>query len=347
MAILSILAAIIAPVFVKSVDQSTSIQEGSELTAISNALVLQIVRSNNIPGETTWSTALTNWVPHTASQILTNSRYNARLFFYDQGGWLNGKVPWTNTAVGAGSTAPTSARIAIVSSIGPALPFTNGALPTVSFDSIWNASKGAVPSYLASLRWGGAPDDLTIQRVSLDQMFHHLILTTRDHSTAAGYTINSTALSDRITVLDTASGLDSYYLDGTTVNLWDSSNLTNSFILTRDLSLTFDGGMWQAQLTGAGQKNSVLATNFAYQASLFIQTAKVPGAHQGADTEGLLSAFYSFLYGYTIWGNECPHFQSPASSPGQQTDYLLLNALGANNGIIDSTASSSGGGLLK
>src|SRR5262249_55901518 len=145
----------------------------------------------------------------------------------------------------------------------------------------------------------------------------------------------------------TARGLDSYYLEGSTVRLWDGSNPTNGFILTRDLSFTFDGGMWQAQLTGASQKNSVLATNFGYQASLFIKTALVPGSHQGSDTQGLLSAFYSFMYGYTIWANECPHFISTASSQGQQTDYWFLDKLGANNGIIDSTAGSTGGGLLK
>jgi hypothetical protein len=278
---------------------------------------------------------------------LTNARNNPRLFFYDQGGWLNGNVPWTNTSVGAGSTAPSSARIAIVASIGRALPYNNGPLSTANFNSIWNVPKGAVPGYLTGLNWGGTADDLVIQRVLLDSMFHHLVLTTRDNSTAAGYTINSTAVSDRGTVPNTASGLDSYYLDGTSVGLWDGSNLTNSFVLTRDLSFTFDGGMWQAQLTGASQKNSTLATNFAYQASLFIKTAQVPGSHQGADTQGLLSGFYSFMYGYTIWANECPHFISPASSPGQQTDYQLLNALGANNAIIDSTAGSSGGGILK
>ena len=345
---MAILVAASAPVFVKRVDSGFASQEAREMIGVSNALVLQIVRDKIIPSEATWSTAVTDWLSRPASQVLTNARNNPRLFLYDQGGWLNGNVPWTNTSIGVGSKAPSSARIVIVASIGRALPYNNGALATASFNSIWNVPQGAVPGYFTNLNWRGTADDLLIQRVSLDKMFHHLVLTTRDNSTAAGCLINSTNVSDRVTVPNTASGLDSYYLEGTTVGLWDGKNLTNSFILTRDLSFTFDGGMWQAQLTGASQKNSVLATNFAYQASLFIKTALVPGSHQGSDTQGLLSAFYSFMYGYTVWANECPnHFVSTASSQGQETDYQFLNVLGANNGIIDATAGSKAGGLLK
>jgi hypothetical protein len=345
LALLAILAVATAPVLIKKVDRDVWTKEVSELNTISNALALHALRSNSIPSGTTWSSVVTNWLTRSSSGVLTNSRNNRRLFLYDQSGWLNSVVPWTQSSSGAGLTGPSSARVVLLSTIGTPLPNTNGPLATANFNSIWNVSEGVVPTYLANLSWQGRADDLVIQRVSLDQMFHHLILTTRDSAGNAGYSINSR--SSHSTVPNTPTGMDSYYLDGTTVGLWDGLTLTNSFILTRDLSFTYEGGMWQAQLTGGGQDNSILATNFAYQASLFVLAANVPGSHQGSDTQGLLSAFYSFMYGYTIWANECPHFQSPASSPGQQTDYQLLNALGANNGIIDSTAGSTGGGLLK
>jgi hypothetical protein len=104
--------------------------------------------------------------------------------------------------------------------------------------------------------------------------------------------------------------------------------------------------MWQAQLTGASKNNSTIATNFATQAAIFIKTQTPPNATKGTSAQSVLSAFYGFMYGYSVWANECPHFQSPASGGGvQQADYQFLNFLGANNGLIDSTAGPTG--LLK
>jgi hypothetical protein len=102
--------------------------------------------------------------------------------------------------------------------------------------------------------------------------------------------------------------------------------------------------MWQANLTGASKDNSSTATNFAAQAAQFLKAGD-SGIKNGASAQGVLSGFYTFMYAYTIWANECPHFQFTASAQMQQTDYLLLNALAANNGIIDTAAGA--GGLLK
>src|SRR5262249_30269803 len=133
-------------------------------------------------------------------------------------------------------------------------------------------------------------------------------------------------------------------LDGTAVSLWSGSTLTNTFILSRDISFTFDQGMWQANLTGASKDNSSTATNFAYQASRFL-AAGDSGVKNGASAQGVLSGMYTFMYAYTIWANECPHFQFSASSQMQQTDFVLLDALAANGGIIDAAAGQNG--LLK
>ena len=313
------------------------------MNAISNGLALQVLRTYSIPTYTNWGQTVSSWTMRPISQILTNNRGYARLFFYDQGSWLNGNLPFSQGQAGTAAGVPASARIAIVSTIARALPYANGALSTANFNSLWNVVPGAVPAYLAG--WSGNGNDLVIQRFSVDPLFHHLILTTRDSSTAAGYSINS--VSTYSAVPNGAAGTNTYFLDGTTVGLWVNGTLTNRFVLTRDTSFTFEAGTWRDQLTGSGTDNSETAQSFSIQAAMFAQ-AGIPGGHQGADTQGALSSFYDFMLAYTIWANKCPHFQFIGNGT-QDADYQILNTLGAGGtaGIINGATGSSGGGLLQ
>jgi type II secretory pathway pseudopilin PulG len=346
LAVIAVFAAALIPVAVRRTDKAVLAKEVAYLGSISNALVLQLQRSNSIPNETSWTSVLANWTMRSSFQLATNDRKFARLFFYDGSGWLQGNVPFTQTSSGI-ATVPTNLRIAIVSTIAKALPNVNGSLSAANFNSIWNDLPYKTPSYLTAQGWTGNSYDLAIQRVTLDALFHHLILINRDASTLPAFSINSTNSAATVSVPNNATGRNSYYMDGTVVGLWVGNVLTNRFVLTGDISFAFDGGMWKAQLTGGGQDNNSIATNFSAQASLFIATANVPGGHQGSDTQGVMSAFYNFMYAYTIWANECPHFQSSASAQNQQVDYQILSSLGNNNQIIDSTTGSTGGGLLK
>jgi hypothetical protein len=343
LAVLTIVARMVVPKVFKTLDRAAWTKEVNDLTAISNAFVLQILRSNAIPNQASWGGAVANWTARPVSQILTNDRRYARVFFYDQGGWLNGNLPYVQGTAGTGSGIPASARIVIVSTIAIPLTNTSGALSAANFNSIWNSTQGTIPSYLTG--WKGNGYDLVIQRIPVDPLFHHLILSTRDPSVAAGYSINSTA--SYAAVPTGAGGTNTYYLDGTTVGLWVNGTLTNRFLLTSDMSFTFEAGAWGFQPTGSGTDNSGTAQDFAIQAARFV-SAGAPPAHQGADTQGVLSSFYNFMYAYAIWANSCPHFQFTGNNETADANYQMLDALGQNNGggnigIIDGAS----GGLVK
>jgi hypothetical protein len=145
------------------------------------------------------------------------------------------------------------------------------------------------------------------------------------------------------------AGTNTYYLDGTVVGLWVGSTLTNRFVLSRDTSFTFEGGQWGTGPTGSGSDGSVIAQSFVSLAQTFISTAQIPGGHQGADTQGALSAFYTFMNAYTIWANECPHFQYNGNNAQASVDWGILDSLGKNGsgGIINGSTGTGGGGLLK
>ena len=87
LAIITIIAALVVPKVFKRLDRGAWSKEVNDMSAISNALTLQILRDYSIPTDTNWGRAVANWTIRSASQVLTNNRGYARLFFYDQGGW--------------------------------------------------------------------------------------------------------------------------------------------------------------------------------------------------------------------------------------------------------------------
>jgi len=349
MAVLAILASAMAPLVVRQSDKSVLANEVAQVSAISNALSMDVIRNRAVPDETTWANVAANWTMRPAAQISRNPRRFDRAYLIDSSGWLGGYAagsPYSQAGSASGlSSRPTTARAMIVSTIATGLPVASGRPASAAFNDIWITQPLAKPSTWTT--WGGSGADLVIQRITLDPLFHHLVLGNRDASTDPAFTIDSTSSANAVAVVNNGVGQDAYYLDGTVVGLWVAGTLKNQFILTSDISFNFNGGMWRAQLAGGSANNSGSAKEFAKQAALFIATPNPPGNNQGADTQGALSAFYSFMYAYTIWGNECPHFLTTASSSQQPADYRILDGMGANNAIIDATTGSKGGGLLK
>jgi type II secretory pathway pseudopilin PulG len=338
LAILAILAAALAPVAVRKSDKGAIAKEQSAVLSISNGLTTQIIRNKTIPDDTTWASAAATWMTLPPTQIATNSRGFARAFVMDPNGWPGG---YAQTASGT-NQRPASGRAMIVSTIAKDLPISSGWLSgsATAFNDIWNTPPLAKPSMWS---WAGSGEDLTIQRFTTDSLFHRVILANRDSSTQPGFTVDSTDVASKTAVAHNGTGLDSYYLDGTVVSLWVDTTLTNSFVLTSDISFTFSGGMWRAQLAGGGASNGGTATNFAAFADQFTKTAS--SNNKGTDPRGVMTAFASFMYTYTIWANECPHFQTTASGYPQTADWAILNQI---ESMIDAdTGKTAAAGLLK
>jgi hypothetical protein len=236
---------------------------------------------------------------------------------------------------------PSGARIAIVSTIARPLTITSGPISTADFNSVWNAAPYTKPSYLSA--WAGKGDDLVIQRVNLDPLFHRLILLNRDpQPDPASFSINST--NTRFVT----NWISSYYLDGTVVGLCTNTVPMYRFVLTSDISFAFDRGMWRSTFSGGGSDNSALAKTFVAFAQNFtsITNTAASASATGADTQGALSGIYAFMYTFTLWANRCPHFYAGSASINSSSEYSILDKLGANSvGLIDTATGN--GGLLK
>jgi hypothetical protein len=315
----------------KQIDRAALTKEVNDMSAIANAVVQQVISSNTVPdassGATGWARAAANWTQRPVSQILVNNRGFNRLCFYDNGGWMSGNAPYTQTNTGTGTTVPSNARMVLVSTIANALPSTNGPLDTASFNSIWGAAQGSVPTFLSSgLSWSGKAEDLVIQRISLDSQFHQLILINRGQYGDAKFAINS---SSTLLVTNDGNGFNSCYLDGSTVALCNSSGVpVTKHILKQNISFVFENGAWYGQLIGATPTNLVgtflaSATNFFNAAS----SAASQGGHNAYDdTSAVVAAMCNFMVAYTMWASDTPHFNNYNVSPInlQQMNKVLM-----------------------
>jgi len=220
-----------------------------------------------------------------------------------------------------------------------------GYLSDADFNSLWDTPDGSRPTSGLWAYWNGRGDDFLAQRIDYAPLFHHLVLINRDTNFLATFTINGSSFIRETNSVNNA-GWDSYYVDGTVLGLCDASGVPMTrYALSRDIGFVFEAGLWRGQIMGANSGNS-LADNFGAKAASFLAAQWYPGAHQGGDQQGALTAMYSFMLTYTLWANQCPHFPwHSAASKSQVPEYELLNDVGANNARLDEFTGQNG--LLK
>src|SRR5437899_1114918 len=231
LAIIAILAIAATPVVIRRIDQTARNREVNDLGAISNALTLQILRSNTVPSATSWATNASSWMGLPISAITQNPRRYGRVMFIDTNGWLGTvSLPYTQGVWGT-NNAPTQARMMIVSCLSGTngVSQTSGALASSVFNEIWNTPRGSKPGSWTN--WKGNVDDLFIQRLNIQPLFRRVMLFNQSTSTNWIYGINGT-----VNTL-TTNELSSYYLDGSVLGLYyTNGSLQASEIIKRDSS---------------------------------------------------------------------------------------------------------------
>jgi len=205
---------------------------------------------------------------------------------------------------------------------------------------VWAAAEGAKPSSQTWAAWSGSGADLCIKKINLEPLFYNLILINHDTSSLATYSIDSTSTN---TVAVGGLGWNKYYFSGTVVGLHSPNGAVQTkYLLQRDISFVFEGGFWNGMI-GGGQSVNALADMFAAQASVFYNSANNPGAQSGGTVYSALVAMYTFMFNYTLWSNECPHFDPHGTSSSPEA--TLLYQVGGNSQALSTFTGS--GGLIK
>ncbi len=226
----------------------------------------------------------------------------------------------------------------IVSSLARALPISTGVPTSAEFNAIWNTAEGTKPTTWTN--WPGSGDDLRIKKLNLEPLFYQLILVNHTGGTniVPQFSIdNSSAAAVPLGPL----GLNKYYLDSTVVGLHDTSGVVQTrHQLKRNISFLFESDAWRGQIQGDEQSFSASGSEFFNHAVTFFNRPTnpwggEPQAH-GASQYGVMISMYTFMFDYTYWANECPHFNYHGNNASSVPEYVLLNNQGQNStGTID------------
>ena len=299
LAILAILATALIPVVIRRMDQAARTREISDLAAISNALTLQILRSNTVPSGGTWVDDAANWTRLSASAINKNPRGYYRVLFIDTNGWLGTvALPYTQTVQGT-ANASNQARMMIVSCLSGTngVSQSSGALPSHLFNDIWNTPQGSKPSTWAG--WRGDPDDLLVQRINLQPLFHRVILFNPISNAVCAFSINSS------TTAPVSNKVASYYLEGSVLGLYTNTTLQLTELITKDLSRLYQGPFWSDE-PGPGPPS--IQTNLENLAYAFVNSPSPPASKRGDNTYGVADTLVAYMSAYSSWANMSPCF---------------------------------------
>jgi len=340
LSVITILAAVLVPATIRQMDAAARTKEYSDLNAISNALVLEIVRSKTIPSETTWAQAAADWIMRPVTNITQTPRRLPRAYLIDTNGWLNTvTLPYTQNTNGT-AASPAGARVMILSTIARSLPVASGRISPSDFSAIWNTAENGEPITSAFTNWLGKGDDLLIQRINLEPLFHRLILVNRDTLATAPPRFSIDTTNTLVLQATNGAGFDAFYLDGTVVGLCDSSGTPiMRFPLTRDTGFVFESSVWNKEI-GGSSTTEAMAGDFADLSAKFLAAQLYPGANSQSrgDQQGALAAMFNFMLVFQLWADQFPHFPKHGANNSSVTEFQLLNDL-----TNSSTPGSPGG----
>jgi len=324
LAVMCVFATLVLPVLTKQVDKAVSDQESATLRSFGDAYQRVVLRKGYIPGPTgsDWVTNIAAEVGLDTSEVVTNTRHNARYFIVDPSFWSagNSALPYAQTV--NGTNRPVSPRVMLLSSLGVSIPTTPA--PT-DFSNLWNTADGSVPANLAALGWPKG-EDLKIGRIDLSPLFIHLVLASTSSTSNAYYSINGNLNPNYLT--QGSGWLDAYFLQNSVLGLYadPQTNLDSRQILIHDSSFSFYVNSWRGRPSGNGNGDGPTFVG-GFDVSLVVD-AFLGGAPNPPQAQ-VLAGFSSYLSNYNQWAGL--GFQAGAGSDTvryafmtMMTNFLLL-----------------------
>jgi type II secretory pathway pseudopilin PulG len=308
LAVLAILAAFLLPALIREIDFRVARDESATLKTLGDALKSAVQRHSYIPSETNWVQTVATEAGLAVPAVATNPRGRPRLLLVDTSGWFtNVALPYTQTAAGA-ANLPVNARMMIASSLGAALPLTNGPLSAGEFSALWQAAEGTstFPTTGFWAGWNGRSDDVKLERVNLSAQFVSLRVVTFSQTESNGlYSIGTDATLYQAPYRndqDPDSVPPAYYLQDTILKLYsDTGNLDSTQVLIRDGSFLYQNGVWKSSAVGGGLSGGVDIAGVVYA---FLNCTPNTEAAYGADQQRrVVQSMMNYMSNYIAWAD--------------------------------------------
>lgn len=243
LAAMAILASIMAPGIVQTLNRAYATAEESNLETLADQLRLHVERTRSIPSTNVnvWTTALAANSEFSAAQIRTNRRNQTRVLVADPGFFTGVDSAFGGYTQSTGlGLRPVSPRMMLISNLAAPVPAL--AANSAAFDAVWNQTAGAAVV---------EGPDLKIERLHFGNMFHEVLLTNAN-SASAGVAFDGNAATAVPAAVGSINGsLSRFVIEGTRVQLFAATfpvgGLQNTYIARRDASreyVTDDGSVW-------------------------------------------------------------------------------------------------------
>lgn len=242
MAIISILAATLAPNLFDAIDRAHAEAEIDNLNSLTKSLELSVLDQKQIPTATTssWVNAIAASSEFSLQDIEYNKKGFRRLLIFDPRFFTSSDSTFPGFIQDQGLTSDlVSPRAMLVSDLTQNVSSVTNS--TSVFNDIWNQTN--TPLLVES-------SNLKIKRINFSDKFHRIILNNQ-HTNLPYYQLES---GTTISIPAASSGVDGslirYILKNTRLSLYDdpypSGSLQQTIIVTSELSMRYqtDGSNW-------------------------------------------------------------------------------------------------------
>jgi len=294
-AIIALLLGVVAQSALARMQQANRDNESAQLTRIVGALERGISHTLVVPGPSQWVAAVAAELAQPASEISTNRQGEPRILLVDPrieiGPIAGGILPYAQSA--AGTRSPQRVRFLLVTSVGTPLPELSG----VTFDALWDAPEGALPSSWPA-QWPGNAADVLVARLDLEPLFFRVVLNNHDlvgttYSVGTAPALDLSSFQTREFWLIRGSRLNLHYSDG---------QLQSAELVGEDAGFCFESGQWSRGLrNGRGLPGVTTLTDLA---NAFLNTASaLPPSRlrTRGSPQAILHSFHLFMSTYSLW----------------------------------------------
>jgi len=203
LAIMSIMAATIAPSAIRMITSSKQTAEDKALAGITTAIELYAQTNKKIPNENTWANDIAPLLNTAPSKVSLNGNNGNRHYIYPTDFFSAGNALPYNQNQSIATSKPLHAKIMVISNLDsgtPLAPAPTNAMAPATFDLIWNQTG----QYATTADPLHEDNLLKIARIDLSSDFSQSAFTNQDANTIAigvdGYTNNPITITKNLTL---------------------------------------------------------------------------------------------------------------------------------------------------